>query len=163
MSIHEGLSEALATSLSTDRPHVVEQNPSLRSLSPGPSIRRNQSPAPSVRTVPGVPSSPAGGASLYSIRSADPNIGTTAAVRRSTANRSSWTSGLWVWSGAKQRQRRGSAGSLLSQAGTLGNVTEDQHREITLPDAEEKQEVWRKGDRGSAPSLRAIFLATVSS
>ena len=166
MSIHEGLSEALATTLSTDRAQIVEQAPSIRSSSPAPSARRTKSPATSVRTMPIIPSSPAGAASLYSVKSVDPGHSIDTATKKPNGVRSSWTSGLWVWSGSatkqpKQRPRKGSIGSVLSQAGTLGNVVEDE-----LPggsrDPDDDEESWRKGTGGSSPSFRAIFLATVS-
>ena len=166
VSIHEGLSEALATTLSTDQTQIIEQAASIRSSSPGPSIRRPKSPAPSVKTMPIIPSSPAGGASLYSVRSADPGSTIEPTSKKSNGNRSSWTSGLWVWSGSgskqtKMRPRKGSIGSVLSQAGTLGNVVEDEPP-VGPRDAGDDEEAWRKGDGGSPSSFRAIFLATVS-
>lgn len=160
MSIHEGLSEALATSLNDDRSHMVPAE-SIRSSSPGPSIHRAKSPAGSVRTVPVSSSSPA--PSLYNVKSADTPAST--GNRRNNGHRASWTSGLWIWSGGtgqrqtKTRPRKGSVGSasVISQAGTLGNVVED--TSALVDDVDE--EAWRKGDGGSSPAFRAIFLATV--
>lgn len=53
--------------------------------------------------------------------------------------------GIWTWS--KKPGRKGSVGSLTPSMAS-GMTPED--------------EEWRKGDGGSVPSFRAIFLATVS-
>lgn len=116
--------------------------------------------------MPVIPSSPAGASSLYSVKSAEPPAATVKKPINGNTNRSSWTSGLWVWSGTKQtksRTRRGSVGSVVSQAGTLGNVPESEPRDDpSTPEGEGDEEPWRRGDGGSSPSFRAIFLATVS-
>jgi hypothetical protein len=168
ISIHEGLTEALSTSLAPDvsslyagnASHSIRDAASVRSKSPAPSSRRAQSPTPSTRTVPAISSSPAAGSSLYSVKSAEPPpIGSS---KRNQGNRSSWTSGLWVWSNASKpkstRPRKGSVGSVLSNAGTLGDVSE---AVSDGPDSAEDDEAWRKGDGGSSPAFKAIFLATV--
>jgi hypothetical protein len=161
-SIHEGLTEALSTSLAADAlPQLggssMRDAASIRSVSPAPSTRRPRSPTPSVRTGPAVASSPAGN-SLYSVKSAEPP--TTS--KRNQNSRSSWTSGLWVWSNGSRtknsRPRKGSIGSVLSTAGTLGDVAEGTGEGD--PSVED-EETWRKGDGGSSPGFRAIFLATV--
>ena len=170
ISIHEGLTEALSTSLAPDVSSIYAGNAassirdaaSVRSMSPAPSTRRARSPTPSTRTAPAMSSSPAAGSSLYSVKSAEPPpVGTS---KRNQGNRSSWTSGLWVWSNASKpkstRPRKGSVGSLLSNAGTLGDVSE---AGMDGPDSAEDDEAWRKGDGGSSPAFKAIFLATVRS
>ena len=169
ISIHEGLTEALSTSLAPDVSSLYAGNASssirdaasVRSMSPAPSTRRARSPTPSTRTVPAMSSSPAAGTSLYSVKSAEPPpVGTS---KRNQGNRSSWTSGLWVWSNASKpkstRPRKGSVGSLLSNAGTLGDVSEA----VTDGPDSADDEGWRKGDGGSSPAFKAIFLATVRS
>lgn len=128
-------------------------------MSPAPSTRRARSPTPSVRTVPAIASSPAAGTSLYSVKSAEPPpIGSS---KRNQGNRSSWTSGLWVWSNGSKpkstRPRKGSVGSVLSNAGTLGDVCEGTADGM---EAVDDDEAWRKGDGGSSPAFKAIFLAT---
>lgn len=170
MSIHEGLTEALSTSLapdilSLDAGHTlsaIPDAPSVRSWSPVPSTRRARSPTPSTRTVPVMSSSPAEGTSLYSVKSAEPPPIENS--KRNQGNRSSWTSGLWVWSNGSKpkstRPRKGSVGSVLSNAGTLGNVSEAVTDEI---DSADDEEAWRKGDGGSSPAFKAVFLATVCS
>jgi hypothetical protein len=157
ISIHEGLTEALSTSLAPDlsSPYAGNASHSIRDAA---SVR-SMSPAPS-RTVPAMSSSPAAGSSLYSVKSAEPPpIGTG---KRNQGNRSSWTSGLWVWSNASKpkstRPRKGSVGSVLSNAGTLGDVSE---AVSDGPDTADDEEAWRKGDGGSSPAFKAIFLATV--
>jgi hypothetical protein len=71
---------------------------------------------------------------------------------------------LWVWSNGTKpkpaRPRKGSVGSVLSNAGTLGDVIEGTVEGTSL---DEEEESWRKGDGGSSPAFRAIFLATVRS
>jgi len=171
LSIHEGLTEALATSL-TDTPSishyananhpVIQDTASVRSMSPAPLTRRARSPTPSVRTVPDISSSPSAATSLFSVKSAEPPLAGSA--KEYQANRSSWTSGLWVWSNGSKpktsRPRKGSVGSIVSNTGTLRNVTEAAMDENNIP---EDDEAWRNGDGGSSPAFRAIFLATVSS
>jgi hypothetical protein len=170
VSIHEGLTEALSTSLAPDLssiyhlgsnpPQSIQDAASVRSMSPAPSTRRAQSPTPSGRTIPVVSSSPATGSSLYPIKSAEPPSGGSA--KRNQGNRSSWTSGLWVWSNGSKpkstRPRKGSVGSVLSNVGTLGDVAESGTGET---DTADEEDAWRKGDGGSSPGYRAIFLATV--
>jgi hypothetical protein len=169
ISIHEGLTEALSTSLAPDlsslyagnASHSIRDAASVRSMSPAPSNRsRARSPTPSTRTVPAMSSSPAAGSSLYSVKSAEPPPIITG--KRNQGNRSSWTSGLWVWSNASKpkstRPRKGSVGSVLSNAGTLGDVSE---AVSDGPDTADDEEAWRKGDGGSSPAFKAIFLATV--
>lgn len=74
------------------------------------------------------------------------------------ANRSSWTSGLWVWN--KKARRKGSVGSLASLAsGMPGPSSLAQVRDHS---DEDEDEAWRKGDGDNPPSFKAIFLATVS-
>jgi hypothetical protein len=138
---------------------------SLRSKSPAPSTYsyrtqpRSRSPASSIY-VP-FPSSPHYAASLHSGRSVDVGHTTPATPVAVSKNRASWTAGLWGWSGAKkQRPRKGSIGSIASQK---VQTTSIQHAlEEAAMTQEEDEQSWRKGDGGSPPSFRAIFLATVS-
>jgi hypothetical protein len=174
LSIHEGLTEALSTSLDTDTAVAVGQPlgqpvayraASLRTSSPAPTLPRSKSPAPSVKTLPITTPYSTAGPSLYSTKSAEPPTQAESG-KRNQSNRSSWTAGLWVWSGGAKpkagRSRKGSIGSVVSQAGTLGDVAESEGvRTMDMVPGDE-EESWRKGDGGSTPAFAAIVLATVS-
>ena len=166
--IHDDLTEALSTSLASPShlPHPLPV-PSP----PRPSSVRTRHHRSSVSSVPGaVPPSPV----LPSSASiAESTVSNSDSVAQKAAHRSSWTTGLWVWNKGKARQRKGSAGSVASvqqqqiptghRDGIGTRVTSGSARvnESAIID-EDEDESWRRGDGGSPPSFRAIFLATVS-
>ena len=106
-------------------------------------------------------------ASIHSVPLPSPKSGSSSALDLGTShvdmhgkrnNRSSWTSGLWVWNKPKPR-RKGSFGSIMSQH----TGTPVSSHAVLKGDVEEQDEDgWRRGDGGSPPAFRAIFLATVS-
>ena len=125
------------------------------------SVPRPRSPASSI-SVPFAPSPIIPSTSTFDSNSEKHT--SPAAPKRSNGNRASWTSGLWVWN-KKQPKRKGSAGSLASfssaQLGTPGRSGE----RIGVREQEEDADIdglWRRGDGGSSPAFKAIFLATVS-
>ncbi|KAK4689732.1 small G protein signaling modulator 3, partial [Tremellales sp. Uapishka_1] len=150
MSIHDGLTEALSTSLGSISP--LQNDPMDRSSSPPTSISqslRPSSPSPSIQ-VP-FPRSPYATRSLHSARSVETGLNTP---KTRVDKRATWASGLWAWSGNKKpRPRKGSVGSVVSHQAP---VAAEAPAEIDVDDN------WRKGDGGSPPSFRAIFLSTVS-
>ncbi|KAK8854964.1 hypothetical protein IAR55_003704 [Kwoniella newhampshirensis] len=171
MSIHDGLTEAISTSLTSDSPiHDLSSKPfpseaTHRPSSPAPSTTRSirpRSPASSIS----VPFSydPPGASSNYA-RSIDSTSSVAIPnVTPSTSkpiNRQSWASGLWAWNASKKtRPRKGSIGSIASSVHVPSSpIVQQSASESALVD-EEDEEGWRRGDGGSSPSFRAIFLAT---
>ncbi|WVW85860.1 hypothetical protein I302_107898 [Kwoniella bestiolae CBS 10118] len=169
-SIHDGLTEAISTSLTSTSPiSEMAPNPlpipndaaSVRSLSPTPSHRGARRP-PSIASSLSVPfpSSPVDPPDPAT-RSSNSISGTTTPVGPPVKknNRSTWTSGLWVWSGSK-KSGPGNQTTLQPPAKTTipaSNPTIDAESAIL---DEEDPEAWRKGDGGSSPAFKAIFLAT---
>ncbi|ORY35339.1 rab-GTPase-TBC domain-domain-containing protein [Naematelia encephala] len=171
VSIHDNLTEALSTSLTSNSPLGDFSSPPLlpsskhRGTSPAPSTTRSlraKSPSSSI-SVP-FASSP------HESTSSSVPVSQTASIPQTAKRngRSSWTSGLWVWNTAKQpRPRKGSNGSTASLPppitvnafGGTGTPVRGVPEEAVV-DWEEDDEAWRKGDGGSSPSFRAIFLAT---
>ncbi|WWC63060.1 uncharacterized protein I303_105659 [Kwoniella dejecticola CBS 10117] len=166
-SIHDGLTEAISTSLTSISPiHEMASRPlklqsdkaSLRSLSPTPSARRTRRP-PSIASSLSVPfpsspintSAPANGVS-------DPpsGIDTPTSLTKAKSNRSTWTSGLWVWSGAKKSSLPKTPGrtSSADQPGPSASALAYSNTD------DSDSESWRKGDGGSSPAFKAIFQAT---
>lgn len=141
---------SLYTTRTRDSEQIYPSNASVKS------IPRPRSPASSISVpFPPLPILPASSTEPPVDVNASP-----AAAKRTNANRASWTSGLWVWN-KKQPKRKGSSGSLASfvstQAGAQSGVARIVREEEEDVDAE-----WRKGDGGSSPAFKAIFLATVS-
>lgn len=206
MSLHDGLNEAISTSLTSPAPvFSVQSTHQSRPLNPP----RNASPASSLHSLPpgviphhrqsnfaqsidpplssnisarsvDIKQSDPLASSSRSIRSVDSrqyesvlpsnrsirsvNAGDGGSespgrtVRKRDAARSSWTSSLWGWGGSgtakkvSPKDRRGSISSLRAEIKAGNSVLEN----------DEDNEEWRKGDGGSSPAFRAIFLATVS-
>ncbi|WWC93558.1 hypothetical protein V866_000393 [Kwoniella sp. B9012] len=170
ISIHDGLTEAISTSLTSNSPiSEIPSNPlvipsdvsSARSISPTPSNRKTRRP-PSIASSLSVPfpSSPIT-PSIPPTRSSDSTSGTdTSGGAQAKKNiRSTWTSGLWVWSGAKKpvssdQQVKGQGNPSIPTEETSLTTSES-----AITD-EDDPEAWRKGDGGSSPAFKAIFLAT---
>ncbi|WWC90928.1 uncharacterized protein L201_005866 [Kwoniella dendrophila CBS 6074] len=173
ISIHDGLTEAISTSLTSNSPiNEMSSKPlvvatdvsSLRSISPTPSNRRNRRP-PSIASSLSVPF-PSSPVEPYAPPTRPPNqtsgsstpIGSTS----KKSNRSTWTSGLWVWSGGRKTapsdtQTKRSDSPNLSTKPTPSLPSKIAEPVIT---DEDEPEAWRTGDGGSSPAFKAIFLAT---
>nr|XP_031860049.1 uncharacterized protein CI109_004412 [Kwoniella shandongensis]KAA5527121.1 hypothetical protein CI109_004412 [Kwoniella shandongensis] len=171
MSIHDGLTEAISTSLTSDSPmqdfpsNPLVLPPPHRSTSPVPSTSRSiqpRSPSSSI-SVPFPYDSPI--TSTTQSRSTDSSSGlATPNASTSTSkgtNRQSWASGLWVWNASKKsRPRKGSIGSIASSHHVVASPAVQQLPSESAVMDEDDEENWRKGDGGSSPAFRAIFLAT---
>ena len=146
VSIHEGLTEALSTSLTSSHMPVTtfpgsETAASLRSHSSEARDIRAKSPTPSTYS----------GKSFATSLASQKSAQVDSSISNTKGNRSSWT-GIWSWNGNKKsRPRKDSAGALSVQSRTVVSVSELK-----------EDDSWRKGE-GSPLSFRAIFLATVSS
>ncbi|WVR07341.1 hypothetical protein IAU60_004382 [Kwoniella sp. DSM 27419] len=177
MSIHDGLTEAISTSLTSDSP--MRALPSTRPLfvrasSPTPSTYTTRSHRPpsisSSISVP-FPSSPMG-------PPRDPprerpgssgDTGQSTPVEPITSkSRSTWTSGLWVWSTGK-KQSKGRNGSQVTATPTssgqgilppLGTGQVAHALSTPIPVEDQADIDWMRDGRISSPAFRAIFLAT---
>ncbi|OCF75968.1 hypothetical protein I204_03265 [Kwoniella mangroviensis CBS 8886] len=169
ISIHDGLTEAISTSLTSNSPiSEIPSNPlvissdvaSVRSISPSPSNRKIRRP-PSIASslsapFPSSPITP----TIPSTRSSGSPSGTNTpgGAQAKKNNRSTWTSGLWAWSGAKKTI----SSDPVKEQGNAPIPTEDISttiHESAIID-EDDPDAWRKGDGGSSPAFKAIFLAT---
>ncbi|OCF41132.1 hypothetical protein I317_05046 [Kwoniella heveanensis CBS 569] len=180
MSIHDNLTEAISTSLTSDSPlrdtpprpspFNPDDRSSLRPSSPTPSTSRSIRP-PSIASSISVPfpASPLE-PSIPITNTSSPSTsasGTSTPVGVKKANRTTWTSGLWVWGATKKpRPRQGSIGSIASmKQATTSGIGADFH--VPLPRSgdygtvdEEVSDRRGQGDGGSSPAYKAIFLAT---
>ncbi|WRT68185.1 uncharacterized protein IL334_005160 [Kwoniella shivajii] len=176
MSIHDGLTEAISTSLTSDTGlhpgasnafYTVKDTSSIRSSSPTPSHRRAMRPSSIASSLsvpfpssPITPNPPTAVGSRSFGQVTKPKGFVEAESRKSTA--STWTSGLWVWNtGKKPGGKNGTidkhqpTGSALTSDPTSRLITKS-----TIETDDGESDVWRKGDGGSSPSFKAIFLAT---
>ena len=175
LSIHDNLTEALSTSLGLEAtaqvPAVDEPSVSSSSdvLSLAPSRRPGSAKSPDSTLSARAPLVRASSSSTSDIvlSHSAPSQRPVAMSRQgstpsqhSAAAKPSWTSGLWVWN--RKPKRKGSHTSIKSTtSATPSNQIKDNWA-TQIPNLEEETEPWRKGDGGSPPSFRAIFLATVS-
>ncbi|WWC71777.1 uncharacterized protein I206_105736 [Kwoniella pini CBS 10737] len=171
ISIHDGLTEAISTSLTSISPiHDMTANPlaltgdkaSMRSISPIPSARKSRRP-PSIASSLSIsfPSSPVN-TSEAAPRSSAVSIGPSkqSGASNSQNNRTNWASGLWVWSGGKRSTPpHPSKGANTPALSATSTPTVAEVSESAIID-EDDVEAWRKGDGGSSPAFKAIFLAT---
>jgi hypothetical protein len=176
ISIHEDLNEALSTSLTSPSallelptyptlPRPPSPTPTTRSARSSRSIHpqfRPRSPTSSIRSIP------IASTSLPQTHRTSDDVSPTT-LKKPNPDRSSWASGLWVWSGKKPKLRRGSAGSIRSNMTGNGIFEEGPvaaggigERFGGVYSTGDDEDSWRRGDGGSSPSFRAIFLATVS-
>ncbi|RXK40181.1 hypothetical protein M231_02455 [Tremella mesenterica] len=172
LSIHDGIADALSSSLAPDSllnapvpPQTISSiAQSIRSSSPAPSVRshlsqtsrRTKSPLLSHPSTLPTASPPIPHAPLP-----DPDPMSTPVAQGKKNNRTSWTSGLWVWSNGKPRRpRKGSIGSIASFGLGIGSPAPAGVPEENEAPEEEDEYAWRKGDGGSSPAFKAIFLAT---
>ncbi|EIW67400.1 hypothetical protein TREMEDRAFT_11606, partial [Tremella mesenterica DSM 1558] len=135
---------------------LEEENQVLRSAHPHPTSRRTKSPLLSHTSTLPTASPPVTHAPLP-----DPDPMSTPVAQGKKNNRTSWTSGLWVWSNGKPRRpRKGSIGSIASFGLGIGSPAPAGVPEENEAPEEEDEYAWRKGDGGSSPAFKAIFLAT---
>ncbi|WVQ84107.1 hypothetical protein IAT38_006252 [Cryptococcus sp. DSM 104549] len=190
MSIHDGLADAISTSLTSTSsiPHPSNALHIPDPTSPTPSIfrsARHRSIASSA-SVP-FPSTPRDPSQASQTQALEP----PSAAAPSRASRQSWASGLWVWNAKKPpRVRKNSSGSVASVSASASASASASQSQSQLQSAagstpglpangggwgglggvggvqsavvgdEEDEEAWRRGDGGSSPGFRAVFLAT---
>ncbi|WVQ99801.1 hypothetical protein IAU59_006943 [Kwoniella sp. CBS 9459] len=180
MSIHDNLTEAISTSLTSDSPlrdipvkpsSYLDDRSSLRPSSPTPSTSRSIRPASIASSIsvpfPASPLEPS--IPINTSSSSTGTSGTSTPVGVKKPNRTTWTSGLWVWGATKKpRPRKESIGSIASINQNRAQATAisasspyprsgDQAQAHSNGDADD---TWREGDGGSSPAFKAIFLAT---
>lgn len=163
ISIHDDLNEAISTSLTS--------TPSLREIPSRTSVLNiPQSELPSLSpTTSRFPAgfSPSSSNSIpftstpVDLPQPDADAASINENHDRKSSRQSWTSGLWVWGNKKNSvTKRSSMGSVASVNQPVPPSPNAIPR--STPEHEDEDEAWRKGDGGSSPSYRAIFLATVS-
>lgn len=163
ISIHDDLNEAISTSL-TSTPSLREipsrssalsiPQPELPSLSPTTS-RFPAGFSPSSSSSVPFTSTP------VDLHQPDVDAASINENNDRRSSRQSWTSGLWIWGNKKSSvTKRSSMGSIVSANHPVPPSPNAIPR--STPEHEDEDETWRKGDGGSSPSYRAIFLATVS-
>ncbi|OWZ43504.1 hypothetical protein C351_02880 [Cryptococcus neoformans c8] len=161
ISIHDDLNEAISTSL-TSTPSLREipsrssalsiPQPGLPSLSPTTS-RFPAGFSPSSSSSVPFTSTP------VDLHQPDVDAASINENNDRRSSRQSWTSGLWIWGNKKSPvTKRSSMGSIVSANHPVPPSPNAIPR--STPEHEDEDETWRKGDGGSSPSYRAIFLAT---
>ncbi|XAO21799.1 hypothetical protein I312_100555 [Cryptococcus bacillisporus CA1280] len=161
ISIHDDLNEAISTSLTSTS--SLREVPSRTSAL---SIPQSELPSlsPTTSRFPAGFSPSSSNSMPFTSASVDPHQPDVDAASINENNdrkssRQSWASGLWVWGNKKSSvTKKSSMGSIAS---ANQSVTPSSNAILrSTPEDEDEDETWRKGDGGSSPSYRAIFLAT---
>lgn len=163
ISIHDDLNEAISTSLTSSS--SLREVPSRTSAL---SIPQSEHPSlsPTTSRFPAGFSPSSSNSIPFTSASVDPHQPDVDAASINENNdrkssRQSWASGLWVWGNKKSSvTKKSSMGSIASANRPVTPSSNAIPR--STPEDEDEDETWRKGDGGSSPSYRAIFLATVS-
>ncbi|KIR80605.1 hypothetical protein I306_02059 [Cryptococcus gattii EJB2] len=161
ISIHDDLNEAISTSLTSTS--SLREVPSRASAL---SIPQSELPSlsPTTSRFPAGFSPSSSNSIPFTSTSVDPHQPDVDAASINENNdrkssRQSWASGLWVWGNKKSSvTKKSSMGSIASANQPVTPNSNAIPR--STPEDEDEDETWRKGDGGSSPSYRAIFLAT---
>ncbi|KIR36411.1 hypothetical protein I352_01360 [Cryptococcus deuterogattii MMRL2647] len=161
ISIHDDLNEAISTSLTSSS--SLREVPSRTSAL---SIPQSEHPSlsPTTSRFPAGFSPSSSNSIPFTSASVDPHQPDVDAASINENNdrkssRQSWASGLWVWGNKKSSvTKKSSMGSIASANRPVTPSSNAIPR--STPEDEDEDETWRKGDGGSSPSYRAIFLAT---